>query len=137
MNPKKIGGLANHKQEPWKAPLPDFIEDLYFKRFGKNNPTTSAPSNRSSWKKRTSEQKAKPERQRERKALLWLSHLSKVISDCRMGTATRFYNKAQRRIAHPGFILLYQIEKDLSIILEFRLQRVSGSQNTLKRELQR
>ncbi len=38
MNPKKIGGLANHKQEPWKAPLPNFIEDLYFKRFKKEKP---------------------------------------------------------------------------------------------------
>ena len=28
MNPKKFGGLANHKQEKWKSPLPDFIEDL-------------------------------------------------------------------------------------------------------------
>lgn len=38
MNPKKFGKLANHKQEPWKAPLPVFIEDLYFKRFGKTRP---------------------------------------------------------------------------------------------------
>ena len=38
MNPKKLGGKANHKQEPWKAPLPQFIEDLYFKRFGKARP---------------------------------------------------------------------------------------------------
>ena len=38
MNPKKFGKIANHKQEPWKRPLPDFIETLYFKRFGKNQP---------------------------------------------------------------------------------------------------
>ena len=38
MNPKKFGKLDNHKQEPWKAPLPIFIEDLYFKRFGKDRP---------------------------------------------------------------------------------------------------
>jgi hypothetical protein len=38
MNPQKFGGLANHKQEPWKAPLPDFIEELYFKRFKKEKP---------------------------------------------------------------------------------------------------
>ena len=38
MNPKKFGKIANHKQEPWKAPLPVFIEDLYFKRFGKKRP---------------------------------------------------------------------------------------------------
>jgi len=38
MNPKKFGSLANHKQEPWKAPLPEFIEDIYFKRFKKDKP---------------------------------------------------------------------------------------------------
>lgn len=38
MNPKKFGKLDNHKQEPWKAPLPIYIEDLYFKRFGKVKP---------------------------------------------------------------------------------------------------
>src|SRR6266849_206727 len=38
MNPKKFGKLANHRQEPWKAPLPIFIEDIYFKRFGKEKP---------------------------------------------------------------------------------------------------
>jgi hypothetical protein len=36
MNPKKFGSLANHKQEQWKAPLPEFIEDLYYKRFKKD-----------------------------------------------------------------------------------------------------
>ena len=38
MNPKKFGKPANHRQEPWKLPLPQFIEELYFKRFGKNSP---------------------------------------------------------------------------------------------------
>ena len=38
MNPKKFGSLANHKQEKWKAPLPDFIEDLYYKKFMKEQP---------------------------------------------------------------------------------------------------
>lgn len=38
MNPKKLGKLDNHLQEPWKAPLPQFIEHLYFKRFGKERP---------------------------------------------------------------------------------------------------
>ena len=35
LNPKKFGGLANTKQEPWKLPLPEFIEELYFKHFKK------------------------------------------------------------------------------------------------------
>jgi hypothetical protein len=38
LNPKKLGKLDNHDQEPWKAPLPDFIEKIYFKRFGKIRP---------------------------------------------------------------------------------------------------
>ena len=38
MNPKKFGKIANHKQEPWKAPLPVFIEKIYYKRFGKKQP---------------------------------------------------------------------------------------------------
>jgi hypothetical protein len=38
LNPKKLGKLDNHRQEAWKAPLPVFIEHLYFKRFGKRRP---------------------------------------------------------------------------------------------------
>ena len=38
MNPKKLGGLANQKQEPWKFPLPQYIEELYFKRLKKERP---------------------------------------------------------------------------------------------------
>jgi len=38
MNPKGFGKLDNHKQEQWKAPLPQFIEHLYLKRFGKEAP---------------------------------------------------------------------------------------------------
>jgi len=36
LNPKKFYGLANTKQERWKLPLPEFIEELYFKNFKKN-----------------------------------------------------------------------------------------------------
>jgi hypothetical protein len=38
MNPRKFGKLVNEKQEPWKLPLPQFIEELYFKRFKKDQP---------------------------------------------------------------------------------------------------
>ena len=37
-NPKKLGKIANHKQEPWKMPLPEFIEYLYRKQYGKDRP---------------------------------------------------------------------------------------------------
>ena len=35
MNPRKLGKLDNHDHEPWKVPLPQFIEQLYSKRFGR------------------------------------------------------------------------------------------------------
>ncbi len=38
MNPRKLGKLDNHHQEPWKLPLPAFIDELYIKRFGKERP---------------------------------------------------------------------------------------------------
>ena len=38
MNPKSLGSLDNHRQEPWKAPLAQFIEQLYEKRFGRARP---------------------------------------------------------------------------------------------------
>ena len=37
-NPKKLGNIANHKQEPWKLALPQFIEHLYRRRFGREYP---------------------------------------------------------------------------------------------------
>jgi len=43
MNPKKFGSLANHKQEKWKAPLSEFIEDIYFKHFKKDKPDIINP----------------------------------------------------------------------------------------------
>ena len=38
INPKKLGGMANHRQEPWKVPLPQYVEELYLKRFKKEQP---------------------------------------------------------------------------------------------------
>jgi hypothetical protein len=43
LNPKKFGKLANHKQEPWKMPLPLFIEHLYRKQFGRERPAEVMP----------------------------------------------------------------------------------------------
>jgi hypothetical protein len=38
LNPNKLGKIDNHDQEPWKLPLPDFIEHLYLERFGRPRP---------------------------------------------------------------------------------------------------
>ena len=62
LNPTKFGKLANHKQEPWKAPLPEFIESLYLKRFGK-----TAPDNVVSVEHSRQEQARKQEAKRQRK----------------------------------------------------------------------
>jgi hypothetical protein len=32
LNPAKLGKIDNYKQEPWKLPLPRFVERLYFER---------------------------------------------------------------------------------------------------------
>jgi hypothetical protein len=34
LNPGKMSGYAPNPHEQWKAPLPDFIERIYEKRFG-------------------------------------------------------------------------------------------------------
>ncbi len=67
LNPKKFGGLANHKQEPWKAPLPIFIEDIYFKRFGKKRPDVvrSIEQMLEDKKKKKAEQKARKQKEQE------------------------------------------------------------------------
>ena len=38
MNPKKLGGLANERQEPWKVPLREFIANCYRKSYGRDAP---------------------------------------------------------------------------------------------------
>ena len=38
LNAAKLGQLDNHRQEPWKLALPQFIEEIYLKRFGKTAP---------------------------------------------------------------------------------------------------
>lgn len=37
-DPRNLGKLNNHKQEPWKTPLPQHIETLYLKRFNREEP---------------------------------------------------------------------------------------------------
>jgi hypothetical protein len=39
LNPKKFGSMAPNKSEPWKGPLGEFIEECYYKRFKKKEPS--------------------------------------------------------------------------------------------------
>ena len=38
LNPKKLGKLVPDNKEQWKLPLPAFIEKIYFKHFGREQP---------------------------------------------------------------------------------------------------
>jgi hypothetical protein len=79
MNPGKLGKLDNRDQEPWKAPLPTFIEELYEKRFGRSRPEVVRPIEelaREGARKKEARKRAKAERRavragtaRERSAL--------------------------------------------------------------------
>ena len=51
LNPKKFGGYANHRQEKWKRPLGEYIEELYFKRFKKERPGQVIPLEESGQKR--------------------------------------------------------------------------------------
>ena len=74
MNPKRFGKLANHKQEPWKLPLPEFIENIYFKRFRKDRPEVVKSVERIA-----KERKQKREERKRRKAekRLWNNQKTK------------------------------------------------------------
>ena len=83
MNPKKFGKLANYKQEPWKLPLPQFIERLYFKRFKKERPDVVR-----SMEQKVKDKRKKNEERKKRKEIMKEKHIStssivpKRISRC-------------------------------------------------------
>lgn len=67
LNPDKLGKIDNHQQETWKAPLPQFIEEIYFKRFKRETPETVKPLKEiiaEQEKKKKEQKKAKDERQK-------------------------------------------------------------------------
>jgi hypothetical protein len=63
MNPRKLGKLDNYKQERWKLPLPQYIEELYLRRFGKVAPEEVISIEERA--KRLAEKKAKRKAERE------------------------------------------------------------------------
>jgi hypothetical protein len=70
MNADKLGKLDNHKQEPWKTPLPQHIENLYYKHFGKEEPDTVKSINQLLKEDKIKKEKHKKEKERKRKAKL-------------------------------------------------------------------
>ena len=56
MDPRRLGKIASHRQEPWKAPSPQFIEELYLMRFGQERPQVVMPAEE--WRRPGSGRKA-------------------------------------------------------------------------------
>jgi len=77
MNPKNFGKLANHRQERWKAPLPKFIERIYFKRFGKPRPEVVKPVEQIV-KDMNRKKEERKQRRREKKEALTEDNAAKV-----------------------------------------------------------
>lgn len=71
LNPDKLGKIDNHQQEVWKTPLPQFIEDIYFKRFKREEPETVKPLKQimAEMEVKKKQQKAKKEERRKQRAL--------------------------------------------------------------------
>jgi len=67
LNPDKLGKIDNHKQETWKAPLNEFIEDIYLKHFKKSEPDNirSLKQIQEDDKRKKDEKKKKKESQNE------------------------------------------------------------------------
>lgn len=68
LNPDKLGKIDNHKQETWKAPLPQFIEDIYFKRFKRESPEVVKPIKELMADEEIRKEKAKKAKEQKRKS---------------------------------------------------------------------
>ena len=63
-----IGNINSHfKQESWKTPLPQFIEEIYFKRFKKDTPKIVKPLKQILKELEIKKQKKKKEKEKKRK----------------------------------------------------------------------
>lgn len=71
--PDSLRKIDNHKQEPWKTPLPQHIENLYEKRFKREQPEVVKPLKQQLQEdaaKRAAKKKAKDARVRQRRNLI-------------------------------------------------------------------
>ena len=67
LNPDKLGKIDNHKQEPWKAPLPEFIEEIFYKRFKKERPDIVKPLKQILKEQEIKDKEKKKEKEKRRK----------------------------------------------------------------------
>jgi response regulator RpfG family c-di-GMP phosphodiesterase len=82
LNPDKLGKIDNHKQEPWKSPLPQFIEEIYFKRFKRTKPAVvKSIREQVAGEKTKKEQHKKAKEQRRKEKARYAGKLNPVIED--------------------------------------------------------
>ena len=67
LNPDKLGKIDNHRQEPWKAPLPEFIEEIFYKRFKKERPDIVKPLKQILKEQEIKDKEKKKEKEKRRK----------------------------------------------------------------------
>lgn len=65
--PDSLRKIDNHKQEQWKAPLPDYIESLYEKRFKREQPLIVKSIRQQLLEYKLLKEKQKKEKARQRK----------------------------------------------------------------------
>jgi len=70
LNPDKLGKIDNHMQETWKAPLPQFIEEIYFKRFKRKEPLSVKPLKEIIADDKAKVEKKKKEKEQNRKQVM-------------------------------------------------------------------
>jgi hypothetical protein len=97
LNPEKFGKLNNHRQEQWKAPLTQFIEDIYFKRFKRTDPVHIK-----SVKELMAEEKSKKEikkaaKQEKRNVIISQIHTCLWFDNCAK-EAAEFYCKVFKNV---------------------------------------
>jgi hypothetical protein len=82
LNPDKLGNIDNHKQETWKAPLPQHIENIYFKRFKRTEPVVvKSIREQVADRKAGKEQQKKAKEQKRKEKARYAEKLNPVIED--------------------------------------------------------
>ncbi|RGM88933.1 MULTISPECIES: hypothetical protein [Bacteroidales] len=67
LNPDKLGKIDNHRQESWKALLPEFIEEIFYKRFKKEHPDIVKPLKQILKEQEIKDKEKKKEKEKRRK----------------------------------------------------------------------
>ena len=66
LNPDKLGKIDNHRQESWKAPLPEFIEEIFYK-LKKEHPDIVKPLKQILKEQEIKDKEKKKEKEKRRK----------------------------------------------------------------------